>query len=65
VNLRIEIVFVEPPSIKGLEHLLDLFLKGFNERGLILHAEIGCLIQVISLDRLPLPLSLELVVEET
>ena len=38
---------------------------GFNERRLILHSKIGCLIKVIALDRLPLPLSLELVVEET
>jgi hypothetical protein len=65
VYLGIEIVLVGPPSIERLEHLLDLFLEGLNERRLILHAEIGCLIQVIALDRLPLPLSLQLVVEET
>lgn len=65
MNLRIEVVLVGPPSIEGLEHLLDLFLEGFNERRLILHSKIGCLIKVIALDRLPLPLSLELVVEET
>jgi hypothetical protein len=65
VYLGIEIVLVGPPSIEGLEHLLDLFLEGLNERRLILNAEIGCFIQVIALDRLPLPLSLQLVVEET
>jgi hypothetical protein len=65
VYLRIEVVLIGPPSIEGLEHLLDLFLEGLNERRLILHAKICCLIQVIALDRLSLPLSLQLVVEET
>ena len=64
MHLRIEVVLVGSPSVEGLEHLLDLFLKGFNERRLVLHAEIGCLVQVIALDRLSLPFSLELVVEE-
>lgn len=53
-----------PLPVEGFQHLLDLLLQRFNERWLIFNPDIASLPKVISLNGLPLPLSLNQVIEE-
>ena len=64
MNLGLQIVLVKSPAVEWLQHFLDLFLQRLNQRRFVLNAHISSLVQVISLDRLPLPLSLKKVVEK-
>jgi hypothetical protein len=64
MHLSVKIIFIRPSSIKRLQHLFDLFLEYFNQRWLILHSDITCLVQMIPFNRLPLPFSLKQIIEE-
>lgn len=70
MNLRVEVIVVPLTAGHGLfpaewfEHLFDLLLKSFDQGRFILDTHVARFVQVIPLDRLPLPLSLEKTIEE-
>ncbi len=64
MHLGLQVVLVEPPAVERFEHLLDLLLQRFDQWRLVLDAHIPRLVQVVPLDRLPLPLPLQQIVEK-
>ena len=64
MNFSVKVILVRTPAIEGLKHLFDLFLQSLNQWGLVFDTEIGSLVEMIPLNGLPLPLPLELIIEE-
>lgn len=71
MNLRVDIVVIALPPrhrllpVKRLQHLFYLFLQSLDQWGFVLHSDVSRFIQMVSLDRLSLPLSLKQAIEET